>query len=79
MQFSGLGDVSLGDEGDNNSCLTCASGSTGAVEVILVISGDVEVDNTADIVDVDAPRRDVGRHKGANAASGERREGAVTL
>jgi hypothetical protein len=36
-----------------------------------VITGDVEVDDTADVVDVDTASRDIRRHQCLNPALGE--------
>src|SRR5581483_12511759 len=48
-------------QGDHRAGRAGARGTARAVEVVLRVGGRVDVDHQADVVDVDPPRRDVGR------------------
>ena len=52
--------VGRGDEGDDHAVGSGAAGSPGPVHVVLRRRGQIEMDDAADVVDVDPPRRDVG-------------------
>jgi hypothetical protein len=54
-----------------------AAGAADAVHVCLGHLGQIEVDDVADLVDVDAAGRDVGRHQHADLAALEVGEGAL--
>src|SRR5437764_816182 len=49
------------------------------MEVVLVVAGDVVVDDAADVVDVDAAGGDVGGHQDLSPAIGEGAQGPVAL
>ena len=69
------------DEGDHHTVLTSTGGSTGTVDVGLVILGRVVVDDRGHAIDVDAAGRHVGGHQCVHAATGEVGEcsGALAL
>ncbi len=66
-------------ERDRLAALAGARGAADAVDIGLGDVGQLEIDDMADVVDVDAARGDVGRHHGAGLAGAERRQGALAL
>ena len=59
--------------------MTVSSGATNAVQVRLGVSGEVEVDDHVDALDVDTAREQVGAHKIAAVAHAEVVEHAVPV
>ena len=55
------------------------AGAAGAVDVVLVVGGRVEVHDAGDAVDVDAAGGDVGGDEGVHSPRRERREGPLAL
>jgi hypothetical protein len=66
------------DQRDDRAGHAGARRTAGAVQVVLVVGGRVEVDHQVDVVDVDAARRDVGRDEHPRRAGGEAVERALT-
>src|SRR3546814_2974065 len=59
--------------------LACAAGAAGAVLHRLRVAGQFDMDDKAEIGEVDAPRRHVGRDADAGAAGAQRLEGMVAF
>eukprot|EP00760_Papus_ankaliazontas_P032971 PhM_4_TR6111/c0_g1_i1/m.59329 len=60
-----------GDEVDGNTLAAEATGAANAVEVVLLVRRQVEVDHDGDVVHVDAAGEQVGRDEHTRAASAE--------
>ena len=56
-------DVQVADEGDGNAVALSTGGTSDAVHIVLGIVGHVVVDDTQNVVDVDASRHNVGSHE----------------
>ena len=68
-----------GDEGDHRARLAGATGAAGAVDVVLVGAGRVELQDAGDAVDVDAAGRHVGGDEHVHVAAPELRQGPLAL
>ena len=71
--------VGGGDEGDDHAVGPGPAGSPGPVHVVLRRRGQVEVDDAADVVDVDPPGRDVGGDERLGLPGDERPQCPVAL
>ncbi len=69
----------LGHEGDGPAELARAARATDAVDVVVRLRRDVEVNHITDARDVDAAREHVGRHEDVGVARAEVAEGALAL
>jgi hypothetical protein len=67
------------DQRDDAPVRTGSSGAARAVHVVGEIGGGVEVDNEGYRVDMDPPRRDVGRDEHVETAGTERSQGTFAL
>ena len=65
------------DERDDGARVARPRGATRPVQVVLRVGGRVDVDDEADVVDVDAPRGDVGGHQDGRAPLLEVGDGPV--
>ena len=74
-----IGHLIGADQRDRGAGRAGARGAADAVHIGLGLVGQIEVDDVADAVDVDAARRDVGRHQGADLAGAELAEHALAL
>ena len=68
-----------GDKRDDGSIRARAAGTAGAVHVVLVVRGRVEVEHAGDVLDVDAAGGDVGGDEHAGRAGMERLQRPVAL
>jgi hypothetical protein len=64
LKCLGLRPGVLHHEGHDNAGGAGSAGAPRAVQVVLGVGRDVEVHDAPDVVDVDAPRRDIRRHQG---------------
>lgn len=71
-QLPDLRDLIVWDESHHGAVRACPRGTTGAMQVCLVLHGRIGVNDQRDPVDVDAACRDVGRHQRADRTAGER-------
>ena len=67
-QVADVSDLVVGHQRDDHAVGTGAGGTSGAVQVGLVLDRRVGVDDDPDVVDVDAASGDVGRHEGRGVA-----------
>jgi hypothetical protein len=65
------------DERDRGAAASSASRATGAVDVVLVLLGRIEVDHLRDIVEVESSRGDVGGNERLDAPTLESGEGSL--
>ena len=67
------------DQADHGATRAGPAGAAGAVDVVLLVRGRVEVDDAGHVGDVDAAGGDVGGHEGLDLAPGEGLEGTLAL
>ena len=79
LEATEFAEVFAGDEGDGGARRERAAGTADAVDVVLELVGEVEVEDVRDAVDVDAARGDVGRDEHADLAVLEGLQRALTL
>mmetsp|Transcript_3066 Transcript_3066/g.6192 ORF Transcript_3066/g.6192 Transcript_3066/m.6192 type:complete len:431 (+) Transcript_3066:97-1389(+) len=72
-------DVSLGEEVDSYSLPTETSGTSDTVDVVLTVSGEVEVDDKTDLLDVDTTGEEIGGNEDAGGTGAELAHDDVTL
>ena len=65
--------------GDGCAGLAGAPGATHAMDVVLDVAGEVEVDDVGDVVDVDTTGRHVGSNQYADLARLEVKQGLLTV
>lgn len=68
-----------GNEGDDRALCASPSGPARTVHVVGRVCRHVEVDDTRDVVDMDAAGSDVGRDQGSNRAGAEGVERTLAL
>src|SRR5690606_34722996 len=70
-----------GYQADNGSTRSGSSGPTRTVQIILVVTGNVEVDNRGHVIDVDTAGGDIGGYQSLDPPGGEllQSSGALTL
>lgn len=66
-----VGDVARGDEVDRDSLAAETTRATNAVDVVLAVGGEVEVDDQGDLLDVDAAGQEIGGDEDAGGAGPE--------
>ena len=79
LDRAGRADLVRGDERDDGSVRARPAGTAGAVHVVLVVAGRVEVEHAGDVLDVDAAGGDVGGDEHAGRAGVERLQRPVAL
>jgi hypothetical protein len=74
-------DVAAGHEVDRNTLAAVAAAATDAVQVVLLVAGEIEVDHDVDVVNIDTAGNEVGgdEHTGAAGAEGGHDLLALTL
>ena len=64
---------------ERDTALTCATGASHPVHVVLRLAGRIEVDHLGDVVDVDPARGAVGRHQRGDLTGLERGQRPLAL
>jgi hypothetical protein len=79
LKLAGLACVGLGHEGYDNTSGAGAPGTARAVQVVLLIAGEIEVDDAADVVDMDAAGGNIGSHERLCLTADEGPQSPVSL